>query len=362
MGLEVYATAGSDAKRTLLSRLGVRHVYNSRSLAFAEEIRRDTNGRGVDLVLNSLAGDGAEKSLDLLAPLGRFLELGKRDFYADSAMFVRPFRRNISYFGIDADQILVDAPELAHELFAEVLGHFETGDFRPLPFMMFPAENAAEAFQTMQASQHIGKLVVVRGARANAAAEATGACEAQRGCGTKPAKRFEDLAAGGTVIISGGLGGLGRKTALRMAERGAKALVLLSRSGRTDATKDFIDALEARGIVVRAPRLDLGAADEREVFAALDTALEGLPPVCGIVHAAGVIRDAFMKNLRDAEAVMPWGPKVRGVQSLVDFAVNAGIAGNDAQVLCRLLVGNGPSRQSRPGQLRGGQRRHGSRA
>lgn len=329
LGLEVYATAGSDAKRTLLSRLGVKHVYNSRSLAFGEEIRRDTNGRGVDLVLNSLAGDGAEKSLDLLAPLGRFLELGKRDFYADSAMFVRPFRRNISYFGIDADQILVDAPELAHELFAEVLGHFETGDFRPLPFMMFPAENAAEAFQTMQASQHIGKLVVVRGARSNAAndSEAPAACEAQLGCGTKHAKRFEDLVAGGTVIISGGLGGLGRKTALRMAERGAKALVLLSRSGRTDATKDFIDTLEARGIVVRAPRLDLGSADEREVFAALDTALEGLPPVCGIVHAAGVIRDAFMKNLRDAEAVMPWGPKVRGAQSLVDFAVNAGIAG-----------------------------------
>lgn len=329
LGLEVYATAGSDAKRTLLSRLGVKHVYNSRSLAFGEEIRRDTNGRGVDLVLNSLAGDGAEKSLDLLAPLGRFLELGKRDFYADSAMFVRPFRRNISYFGIDADQILVDAPELAHELFAEVLGHFETGDFRPLPFMMFPAESAADAFQTMQASQHIGKLVVVRGNNADAAKNCvdTAECGVQNDRDFRHAKRFEDLVAGGTVIISGGLGGLGRKTALRMAERGAKALVLLSRSGRTDATKDFIDALEARSVVVRAPRLDLGSADEREVFAALDTALEGLPPVCGIVHAAGVIRDAFMKNLRDAEAVMPWGPKVRGAQSLVDFAVNAGIAG-----------------------------------
>ena len=133
LGLEVYATAGSETKRALLRRLGVKHIYNSRSLAFADEIRRDTNGRGVDLVLNSLAGAAAEKSLGLLAPFGRFLELGKRDFYADSPMFLRPFRRNLSYFGIDVDQMLVDCPKLAGELFVEVLHHFENGEFRPLP-------------------------------------------------------------------------------------------------------------------------------------------------------------------------------------------------------------------------------------
>ena len=90
-------------------------------------------GEGWIWLLYSLAGAGAEKSLGLLAPFGRFLELGKRDFFADTPMFLRPFRRNLSYFGIDVDQMRVDCPDLANELFTEVLKHFENGDFRPLP-------------------------------------------------------------------------------------------------------------------------------------------------------------------------------------------------------------------------------------
>lgn len=309
LGLEVYATAGTDAKRTLLRRLGVQHVYNSRSLAFADEIRRDTNGRGVDLVLNSLAGAGAEKSLELLATLGRFLELGKRDFYADSPMFLRPFRRNISYFGIDADQILVDAPALAGRLFAEVLDHFEKGDFRPLPFMMFAAENAAEAFQTMQASQQIGKLVVVKTDLDRNASAAENA----------DAASFASMCNGGTVIITGGLGGLGRKTAERLADRGAKALVLVTRSGASESAKAFVDALAARGVAVRTPAVDLGAADKSEVFEKLDEALQGLPPVVGIVHAAGVIHDAFIRNLTDDDCAATWRPKVVAAERLLDY-------------------------------------------
>lgn len=307
LGLEIYATAGTDAKRTLLRRLGVKHVYNSRSLAFADEIRRDTNGRGVDLVLNSLAGAGAEKSLELLAPLGRFLELGKRDFYADSPMFLRPFRRNISYFGIDADQILVDAPELAGKLFAEVLARFESGDFRPLPFMMFSAENAAEAFQTMQASQQIGKLVVVK----TDIDQPTNKAKSQR------TSDFSHLCRGGTVVISGGLGGLGRKAALRMADRGAKALVLITRSGVTEASADFVKSLETRGVTVRAPKLDLGAGDESTVRSVLEEALDGIPPLAGVIHAAGVIHDAYIRNLTADDFEKTWQPKVVAAERLL---------------------------------------------
>ena len=121
-GAVVYATAGSDAKRALLRGLGVDAVLDSRSLLFADEVMRLTGGEGVDVVLNSLSGEAMERSLGLLRPFGRFLELGKRDFYENSAVGLRPFRHNVSYFGIDADQLPLRRPALAAELFAEIGG------------------------------------------------------------------------------------------------------------------------------------------------------------------------------------------------------------------------------------------------
>lgn len=310
LGLEVYATAGSETKRALLRRLGVKHIYNSRSLAFADEIRRDTNGRGVDLVLNSLAGAAAEKSLGLLAPFGRFLEFGKRDFYADSPMFLRPFRRNLSYFGIDVDQMLVDCPKLAGELFVEVLKHFENGDFRPLPMTLFAHDRVQEAFQMMQQSLHIGKLVVTYENNAEASHIASGG----------------NVAVNGTVVITGGLGGLGRRVAERMINRGAKALVLLSRSGAaTDEAKAFVKRLEDTGVTVKTPALDITAGETATYLKAMDDVLADLPPVCGVVHAAGVLADAAFANLTNESCDKVWRPKVTGAERLADYLTLRGL-------------------------------------
>ena len=310
LGLEVYATAGSETKRALLRRLGVKHIYNSRSLAFADEIRRDTNGRGVDLVLNSLAGAAAEKSLGLLAPFGRFLELGKRDFYADSPMFLRPFRRNLSYFGIDVDQMLVDCPKLAGELFVEVLKHFENGDFRPLPMTLFAHDRVQEAFQMMQQSLHIGKIVVTYENNAEASHIASGG----------------NVAVNGTVVITGGLGGLGRRVAERMINRGAKALVLLSRSGAaTDEAKAFVKRLEDTGVTVKTPALDITAGETATYLKAMDDVLADLPPVCGVVHAAGVLADAAFANLTNESCDKVWRSKVTGAERLADYLTLRGL-------------------------------------
>lgn len=316
LGLEVYATAGSEAKRSLLRHLGVRHVYNSRSLSFADEIRRDTAGRGVDLVLNSLAGDGAEKSLGLLAPFGRFLELGKRDFYADSPMFLRPFRRNISYFGIDVDQMLVDRPELAGELFAEILERFAEGAFRPLPLLIFPADEAVEAFSTMQSSAHVGKLVVAYRTPEKESHPSREICS-ELISGSGRSSGAAEIS--GTVIISGGLGGLGRKVAQHAAELGARGLVLLSRRGAaSDEAAAFIDDLKARfpGLCVVAPACDV-AGDADAFVTVLTQELAALPPVSGVVHAAGVLADAMIANLTPEACDAVWEPKVRGGENLL---------------------------------------------
>lgn len=100
-------------KRDFVRMLGVDHVYDSRNLDFAEDILADTNGQGVDIVLNSLAGEAIRRNLQVLKPFGRFLELGKRDFFENTPIGLRPFKDNISYFGIDADQLLNGRPELA---------------------------------------------------------------------------------------------------------------------------------------------------------------------------------------------------------------------------------------------------------
>jgi NADPH:quinone reductase-like Zn-dependent oxidoreductase len=151
-GATVIATAGSHEKRALLRSLGVDLACNSRTLSFADEIMAHTRGKGVDVVLNSLAEEAMLRSFDCLAPFGRFVELGKRDFFANTHLRLRPLRRNISYFGVDVDQLLGQHKDLTARLFGELLGLFAQGDLVPLPYQVVPGERVADAFRLMQRS------------------------------------------------------------------------------------------------------------------------------------------------------------------------------------------------------------------
>lgn len=156
-GAEIFATAGHEDKRDFLRALGIRHVMDSRSLDFAGEVMRITNGRGVDIVLNSLAGEFIPRSLSVLAPFGRFLEIGKRDIYDNSSLALYPFRKNLTFFAIDVLQI--ELPRLGR-LLEEIMQHFAEGHFRPLHHCVFPFSEAAGAFRLMRRAHHIGKVVV----------------------------------------------------------------------------------------------------------------------------------------------------------------------------------------------------------
>src|SRR5262249_31154958 len=122
-GAEVLATAGTEGKRALLRSLGVRHVMDSRSPRFAEEVLAATRGAGVDVVLGASGGGMAERSLSCLAPYGRFVEIGKRDPMGDHRLGLRPFLRNLSYFCFDLRQMLVDRPEVVRAALDELLAH-----------------------------------------------------------------------------------------------------------------------------------------------------------------------------------------------------------------------------------------------
>lgn len=301
-GATVFATAGSDEKRDFLRLLGADHVLNSRSLAFADEVLELTGGEGVDVVLNCLAGEAMVRSLELLRPFGRFLELGKRDFAVNSRIGLRPLRRNITYFAIDADQILVNQRALALELLSTVMRLFQDGTFRPLALRVFDAEDIAEAFRHMQQSRHIGKVVLnlERGPRDVVAIH-----------DDRPALTLDGRH---SYLVTGGLSGFGLATARWLAAKGARHLVLVGRSGAsTDAARTAVEDLRADGIDVRVESCDV--ADAGQVEDLFDR-LRAAPPLDGIIHAAMVLDDALIADLNRERFGVVFRPKIQGAWNL----------------------------------------------
>jgi len=160
VGAEIFATAGNPQKREFLRSLGIKYVMDSRSVAFADEVMELTDGKGVDVILNSLAGEFIPKSLSVLAKFGRFLEIGKRDIYENSQLGLYPFRNNLSFFAIDLGQVWLERPDFTLSLFREVMRCFEDGILKPLPHKIFPIWEVVSAFRYMRKAQHIGKIVV----------------------------------------------------------------------------------------------------------------------------------------------------------------------------------------------------------
>jgi NADPH:quinone reductase-like Zn-dependent oxidoreductase/NAD(P)-dependent dehydrogenase (short-subunit alcohol dehydrogenase family)/acyl carrier protein len=278
-GATPIATAGSPEKRALLQMLGVEHVLHSRSHSFVDGIMEITSGRGVDVVLNSLAGEFMERSIGCLRSFGRFIELGKRDFVADTRIGLRPFRQNLSYFGVD--QLLTGQRKLAQQLVHELLDLFERGDLSPLPYRAFDAADVTPAFRLMQQAGHVGKIVVLPGpARLHISGEA-------------PVMKIR---ADGSYLIIGGFGGLGLALARRLARRGARHVVLVGRSGASgDGAKLAVAELRAEGITVHEEALD--AADASSMIALFGRLARQAPPIRGVFHAAMVLDDALIRSL-----------------------------------------------------------------
>ncbi|NER82515.1 MAG: zinc-binding dehydrogenase [Leptolyngbya sp. SIO1D8] len=156
VGAQIFATAGNPEKRQFLHSLGIENVMDSRSVAFADEVMKHTNGKGVDVVLNSLSGEFIPKGLSVLARYGRFLELGLRDILSHSQLDLSVFEKRLSFFAIQADLELPNFSSLWHE----VVLHFQEGNFAPLPHRVFPVTEIVDAFKYMAEAKHIGKIVV----------------------------------------------------------------------------------------------------------------------------------------------------------------------------------------------------------
>jgi acyl transferase domain-containing protein/NADPH:quinone reductase-like Zn-dependent oxidoreductase len=304
-GAETFATVGSPEKRELLESMGVQHIFSTRSLAFADEVLAATDGRGVDLVLNSLGGDFIPAGIRTLAPYGRFLEIGKADIYRNRRLGLEPFQRNLSFFAIDLARIAAERPALVQALLSELRELLVRGEIRPIPYRAFAIDDAVSAFRHLARRRAMGKVVLSLPVRDAAAAVVARASAPIRG--------------DATYLVSGGLGGLGLAVAGWLVERGARHLALVGRSSPSEAAAQAVAAMRERGASVHVTQGDVASTDDvQRIFASVRTAM---PRLRGVVHAAGVLDDGILLHQTRERFEAVAAPKIRGAWNLHQAAL-----------------------------------------
>jgi myxalamid-type polyketide synthase MxaB len=278
---------------------------NSRTLDFAEEVMALTDGQGVDIVLNSLNGEFIGKNLQILAPEGRFVEIGKIGIWDESQ--VKEKRADVTYFPFDLLEISQKNPDLITSMLEELMQELQHGHLKPLPHTVFPIEEAAKAFRYMARAKHIGKVVISL---------------------SEMASQAFAIREDGSYLITGGLGALGLQIARWLVEQGARHLVLIGRSKPSQAAQETISQLEKAGVQVRVVQADISnPKDVEKIIAPYRKGKRNHPvtshqspitnsPLRGIIHAAGLLDDGVLlkQTWERFERVM--APKIQGAWNL----------------------------------------------
>ncbi|KAK4461021.1 polyketide synthase [Cladorrhinum samala] len=306
IGAEVFATVGGEAKRELLqTRYGIPsdHIFSSRNPDFFENIRRVTNNYGVDVVLNSLSGEMFRLSCDLVAPFGRFVEIGRKDLMDDVLMPTKFLLRNVTFAYVDFGAVMEQNKPLAGRLLTSVVELAAAGSIRPVTITTMSISEIESAFRLIQAGKHMGKLILT-------------VDEGQMVRAIPSAPDRVKLREDATYIIAGGLGGLGRALVSWLADCGAKNIMTLSRSGANDArSAEVVHQMGLKGVKMVAKSCDISSESQvAEVLQEIDSGL--LPPVRGIIQSAMVLRDSMFQNMTAQEWNQALAPKVRGTINL----------------------------------------------
>jgi NADPH:quinone reductase-like Zn-dependent oxidoreductase/acyl carrier protein len=311
LGAEVFATASPSKWYALRSLgLGEDRIASSRDPAFAERIARAVGEPGLDVVLNSLAGEYVDASLKLLRPGGRFVELGKTDLRDPERVAAE--HEGVAYRAFDLFD--VDPDRVAATL-ATLIGLFERKELRHLPVASWDLRRTPEAFRHLREGRNVGKVVLA-------------------------VPRAIDP--GATILITGGTGGLGALVARHLAERhGARRLLLASRRGPdAEGAAELRADLEALGAHVDVVACDVA---ERAQVAGLLASIPEEHPLGAVVHAAGALADATIDSLGDDDLERVFAPKAAGAWNLhqltrdrdlsafVLFSAMAGIVGSPGQ-------------------------------
>ena len=312
LGVEVFATA-SPAKWEVLREMGLdeAHIASSRSLEFRERFLEKTEGGGMDVILDCLAGEFVDASLELLPNGGRFVEMGKTDIReADEVAERHP---GVAYRAFD---LMEAGPERIQEMLGELLELFEAGVLEPPPIRAWDIRRAKQAFRFMSQARHTGKIVL----------SLPPVLDPQR-----------------TVLITGGTGTLGALLARHLVcEHGVRRLLLVSRRGmEAEGARELQLELEGLGADV----VEIAACDvsRREHLEGLLDSIAEEHSLGAVIHTAGVLDDGMIGSLTTQSVDKVWAPKADAawhlheltehmdLQAFVLFSSAAGALGSPGQ-------------------------------
>ncbi|KAK5652872.1 hypothetical protein OQA88_9538 [Cercophora sp. LCS_1] len=329
VGAEVFVTVGSEEKRDfVMDRFGVPadHIFSSRDTSFAPGVMAMTGGRGVDVVLNSLAGNLLQESFNCLAPFGRFVEIGKKDLERNSSLAMEAFTRAVSFSSIDIIALGEQRPTHANRVMKDIVRLVSEQEINPVhPISAYPISDVEKAFRLMQAGKHMGKIIL-------AVSPETLVPVIQR----QPSAKLRPDA---SYMVVGGFGGIGRSVCRWLVERGAKNLVIISRSA---ARKDRVQSLQAElmesaeGVKVTGIGCDI--ANLKQLTTRLDEYHQsGGPRIRGIIHGGMELRDSILEHMSLEDYKAALNPKLDGSWNLHRYFGKAGAL--DFYIMLSSLIG-----------------------
>ncbi|KAM0326970.1 hypothetical protein ACHAQA_006091 [Verticillium albo-atrum] len=328
---DIYITVGTlQKKQFMMDRYGIPEdrIFSSRDTGFERGIMRATEGRGIDVVFNSLSSNLLRATWACIASFGRFIELGKRDFAVNSRLEMAKFAKNVTFAAVDLAAVIQERPEAAAAVQREAIEMVMTGKvYAPQPVSVYSMEELQQALRTMQTGRHMGKLVIKPTSR-----------DRIRVLPQKSARAtFRPDA---SYLLVGGLGGIGQMWSMRMIELGAKNLVCISPSGaRSPKAKAAVEKMQELGAVVHVFECD---ASNRDQLSSCLAQMRSLPPIRGVFHGGSNFTSGLFKDMTLETYYAGLRPKVHSTWNLhellpkdmdhfVFFSSATGIVGNTSQ-------------------------------
>ncbi|KAL4978763.1 polyketide synthase [Aspergillus desertorum] len=282
----IFVTVGTPGKREfLIKTYGIRedHIFSSRDTSFSSMVKSATGGRGVDVVLNSLAGELMHETWNCLAHYGRFVEIGKKDIQLNKRLEMRPFKDAVGFTSFDLVHLGDYRGPALSRVLRTVVDLLDAEAIRTItPITIYPISEIGRAFRQMQAGKHIGKIVLTPqlGDRVKIITK------------PKPVR----LPSNASYLIIGGLGGIGRSISKRLVQRGAKHLVLLSRSAASHPESHALVS-ELQGAGCHAVVRNCDVSNVTHLTQVLSECQETMPPIRGVIQAAMNIQDSILEHM-----------------------------------------------------------------
>lgn len=303
IGAEIYTTAGTDEKRSRLMAMGAKGAFDSHSHDWYDSLMTATNGEGVDVVLNSLAGRHIRLCLQSLRPGGWHCEIGKIDIYGDSNLGMRVIRKNLRFAAIDMDRLMLDDPLLSRALCLSCLDLLGQGHVKPLPISTYSFAEYETAMRKMISGQHQGKLLLV-------------APDGNEQSDLAIADRRLFLDPESTYLVTGGMGGFGLSVLTYLIRVGARHITLMDRDPNRLRDFEWIyrnSNLKQMDEEVEIDILHGDVQSMEDVQRCLD---ECKLPIKGIFHLAGMLDDRSMIEMTAESVEKVFAPKASGALNL----------------------------------------------